>query len=816
MASIDLADFKGIVTAPGLLARSPASCLDAVNWDFPAPGVIRKRRGFQLLTGNAGGPVWSMLSSRLLGSNIFAHMGTASLANAVRYGDGSAALTALAGVDSQAFTRDPADGLRMHLAVANRNHFLTTDEGVRRVESDYASGGLARFAGMPRGLGPLTACVTFPTDTPFANGKSRAYRVTWHRLDADNTELGGAPTARWTITNSAYTTGHTGAACAFGMQIPVPDEWSTLSTSLSTAYFWRLWGTSTFEEATQLGNDECYLITERYLTEAEIALGYVTYTDTTPDSYLLSSPRLHTNLVNFAPSEAGIRQGVVNEDAPPPSANDVAYWQDCMWYADTTQRPTLTVGMIGLPVDGDKLLLVANGTSVQLTFKTAPALGTDVKIVTASSSTAINIRLTTLNLAAAIVSNCKSLGLDAFHVSTTSTEPGVILFEQRTLNGTGITVQPTDLTKWRTFGGTAFNANIEALAESNVLVFSKPVRPDAVPPINKLYVGSATSRILRVYPFQDMLLVFTDEGIFVVTGRTFADFAVYPFDLGFRLIGRQLVAECDERVYAWCNEGVVEIDSGGVRAVSTPIEPTIEALMVTAANGASSPLSTGRDYLGILGFAVAYRNQHQVRFHYPGPTSLGDMYACAYWLSFDTRTRAWSRGQFSQNSFNGYLDGRSAGCVRFEDDLLFVGSWSLGADTYLFRERRTYTNDDFQDEDRNGDKFTVYSTMRLQFQVPDAEGAQHWQQTVINWDAEEVSWRALPTEVLLTHITEEASQSQTVAVSELATRIEPALAARRGQRLAVQLVHNASEYAGIIGVSQGYRLGTRFARRVSP
>jgi hypothetical protein len=819
VADIELADFKGIVTAPGLLARSQASCLDALNWEFPAPGVARKRRGFERLPGNAGGPVWAMLSSRVMGSNVFAHVGTAASATQVRFGDGSAGLTAIPTVDAGNLTRNPGNGLRMHLAVAQRNHYLTADEGVARVESDFAAGSPARYAGMPRGLGvgPLSPQVVPLAGAPFGNGYGRAYRITWHRKDADGVELGGAPTARWIVTNSAYTNGYTGGVGNFRMFIYVPKEVGTLNTDLTTSYFFRIWGTRTFLEASELGDDECYLLTERFLTAGEIAAGIIQFDDSTPDRFLLASPRLHTNLSNVPPQEAGIRQGVVNEDAPPPAANDVAYWADCMWYADVTQRPTQTVGLLALPADGDTVQLTANGVTVTLTFRLAPGVATDVQIVNTAPTTAINLRLTALQFASKVALNCIANGLDAYHVSTTSTEPGVVMLEQRKLNGTSISFVPSVPATWRPFGGVALSSTVSAVSTANALFFSKPTRADAVPPINVLVAGPAASRILRVYPYRERLIVFTDYGIYQVTGRSFADFAVYPLDTGFRLIGRDLVAECDDRLYAWCYEGIVEIDDGGVRVISTPIEPTIEDAFVTMANGASSPLEAGRNFESILGFAVAYRNQHQVRFHYAGPVSLGSMYQCAYWLSFDTRTRAWARGQYGIRSIGGFLDGMCSGVVRFSDDLLMTGSWSSGADTYLFRERRAYVAADFTDTNRAGASDPVVSTMRLQYQVPDTKGAQHWQQTVLNWDAEEVSWRTLPTSFAITHTTEDGSAaSQTVAVSELATRIETPQGVRRGQRLAVTLVHDAIEYAGLVGVTQSYRDGTKFARRVTP
>ncbi len=808
---ISLREFIGLVTAPGLLERSPASCVRVTNWEFPAPGVMRKRRGNRRLDGNTGGPVWKLLTSRLMGSTLLAHVGTGTTGTNLRYGDGTAALSNLVTIDGGALTRTRET--RMQLAMCQRNHYVTATEGVARLESNFTGGTKARYAGMPRGLGPQTISVT--PGTNMGDGYARAYRVTWHRKDDDGVELGGAPTSRWVVANAVYNTGYVPAgACSVVLEVQVPLELGTLATNLATDYYWRLWGTRTYLEATELGDDEMHLISERYVTAPEIANGFFVYTDSTPDAFLLSSPTLHTNLYNFPPAEVGLRQGVVNEDAPPPLANDVAYWQDVMWFADCSTRPSITVGNIAALVANDTVTVTANGVATTVTAKAVPALSSEFKLCTTAATSALNIRQTVMDLCRALNQTGAANGFTAHQVATTTTQPGLIFIELRRPDADPLIFTSSALAKWQGFGGYAIPSNVNVTAQSNLLFFSKPLRADAVPPINALAAGPADSRVLRIHPLRDRLLVFTDYGIFQVTGRTFADFAVFPFDLGYRLMGRDYVALCDEKLYAWCFEGIIEIDDGGVKVISAPIEPTIEASLVTAGN---KSLLAGRSCYAALGFATAYRNQHQVRFHYPQFDDSTNLNGCAYWLSFDTRTRAWAQGQFPERTTAGYYDNRACAVVRFVDDLLAFGNWSNGGDTRLFLERRAYDATDFVDTSLDGTDGAVKSTAQFQYQVPDASGAMHWQQTVVNWDAEEITWRPLPTSIDVYHATEEvASAVQTVAVGELDTRIEPPTASRRGQRLAVQLIHAVSEYAGIVSLEQNYRPGSTFSRRVTP
>lgn len=807
---IDLTSFAGLVTAPGMLERNPASCVDVVNWEFPAPGVIRKRRGQARQVGNTGGPVWKLLTSRLMGNNVLAHVGTGTSGTQLRYGDGSGALTALTVVDGDSLERQRET--RMQGAVCQRNHYVTSDVGVARVESTMTT---AAYAGMPRGQGP-SVNPSLVSGSSLADGFARAYRVTWHRQDADGVELGGAPSSRWVVANRSYTSGYIGSAMGARCRFLVPHEFGTLSTALTTSYYWRLWGTRSYDEANgQLGDDEMFLVSEAYLTAPDIASGVVTYDDSTPDSFLLSSPRLHTNLYNFPPGEEGMRQGVVNEDGPPPIANDVAYWQDCMWYADTEWRPRFTAALISNLANNDTVTLVVDAGVLVLTAKTVPAGVDDFRIVTAAPTTAINIRETTAAMCAAICARAKAYGygITAHTTATGGTLPGLFFVEASKPQPNGMGFASSVASKFQFFDGMSTAINAPTGAATNGLVFSKPLRADAVPPINVLTAGPADSRILRIVPFRDRLLVFTDYGIFQVTGRTFADFSVFPLDLGYRLMGRDLVAACDEKVYAWCFEGIVEIDDGGVTVVSAPIEPTIESALL--AIGSPAP-SQGYSLFAALGYATAYRNQHQVRFHFPEADDSSSLNGCYAWLAFDTRTRAWTKGAFTKINSDDYFDNRSCAVVRFGDDLICYGNWSNGGDTRLFLERRAYTGADFSDDSNEGVAQPVESSLSLQFQLPEQSGAQHWQQTLVNWDASEQWWRTRPTTVGIGHTTEETGVSQSVAVTSNQTRCEPTVSTRRGQRLSVSVTHSLSEYAGIVGVSQSYRSGTRFARKVTP
>jgi hypothetical protein len=824
---IDITDFKGLVTAPGMLARSPMSALQCDNWQIPAPGLLEKRRGFQrLASGNAGGPIWKMFSSMQLQDKVLCHIGTAASATQFRVGNGTAPLTALPAVDALSLTR--ANDVRSQMALCEKNHYVTTDQGVGRIESGLAN---VRFAGMPRGLG-LRGTGTGPaagdisglgagSASPLAVGFARAYRVTWHRKDADGVELGSAPTGRTVISNAAQTSGYTGGVRAAIATFAVPFEFGTTSTAITTDYYWRLWGTTTYDEANgQFGNDEMFLIAERFVTGGQIAAGYVSFADDTPDSFLPGAPTLNTNQYNFPSTENGLLQGVANESAPPPPSNDVAYWQDCMWYGDVTPRASFTIQLLANLADADTFTVFVNGAGITYTGRTvAVGLGAqEFRICTTAATTALNIRETVANLVAAInrFNTSSAAGINAYHVSTTGTNPGVIFFEARRA-GDNITMTVATGVKWAGMNGYVVGSVISPTRYQNQLWWSKPTRADAVPPINVFTVGPVDAALLRVVPFRDRLLLFTTHGIWQVTGRSYADFSVVPFDFGYRLLARDLVVACDQKIYAWCYEGIIEVDDGGVSIVSLPIGPTITELLIEmgfAAGDFATPLYTAQaSQMQQCSFAAAYRSRNVVRFFYTQYADASANMGASKWLEFNTQTRTWTTGSFSK-VINGYIDSRNAAVVRMQDDVMFMGSWSLGADTYPFRERLTFSATDYEDDNRDGGGGTpITSTLQLQFLAPDDSGSMHWQQFVINWNNDgQNAWVTLPTAVAI-RAYDENTTSADVSPSILlpVTRLETP-AQRRAQRISMQLVHAQKEYCGIVGLAQHYRQGARFVK----
>lgn len=824
--AITVTDFKGLVTAPGQLVRAPGVCTTAENVTCDAPGVIRKRVGFgPKLPGGTGGPVYQVISSRLLNDKLLVHYGTASTANALRYGTGTGALSAVSLPSGVTIVRDPKSQ-RTKCAVAQRNHYLTGDAGVVRMLSDYT----AAFAGMPEGQAPDTygmnaAVYSVLTGTGgfLADGASCAYRVTWHRLDGEGVEIGGAPTGRLVVRNITGTSGYAAATAKNTiLRVPLPQELGTASTDFAAdVYFCRLWRTRT-AAANFETDDECYLVFEGYADSTAVTNGYLVATDSTPDSVLIGGPRLHTNAVNFPPGEEAAIQGVLNASEPPPTANDVAYWQDCMWFAETSRRPLVQLTSQALAADGNtfKLYLTTGGGALETyTCLNAPAAATDFQRVSTLGTLSLNLEATLRNMCEVV--NRQSTRVYAYYVSAGVQTPGVVRIVSRTTTAyfaecgwAGLPNQP---------GAGNAAADLTDSAQPNGLYFSKPLQADAVPPQNLLTVGPNDSRVLRIVPYRDRLFVFTDAGIFQVTGQTFRDFNVSPFDTTYRLRQRDLVAVCDDKVYAWCWEGIIELGDGGVRVISSPIEPTFMSTMALLAEvDELSPTTQGVP----LGYAVAYRAKHRVMFFFPYIDVNNGEIRIWQWLTWDTRAESWTTGKFADTPGTAPAtqgqEPTSCGAVRFSDDRLVYGTWnSASGDAYLVPERMQ-TNagtSDWIDEGVVVDASTV-ATVAFNFWVNGLNELAHWQQTVLQFDGGEWSWRTGYTNQQTVTWTADNGQtaSQTtahpsaLAVSRNMARLECPTNVRRSNQLQVQVVDSSTSYFGLTGVSQSFGEASRFVR----
>ena len=765
---------KGLVTAPNPLLVPKDALTTALNLIIDRPGFIQSRRGFDRATGALGGSIWRLFVSQ---GKLWANWGNATTASSLSYYDGSTSWTTLSGTFSN------ASNARMRTADANGNTYATTSSGVFRLDSGFA----ATSAGMPKALGIDAAgpAAVLSTSTPrfLSDGYCVAYRAIIGTKDAGGNLLLGAPSSRTIIANSSQVSGYSaGSAAQVTCRVLLPKQ-NNSTTDLTTSYFVQLYRSAQVANGTT-PSDELQQVFEGYLSSTNISNGYIDIVDGTPDAQ--RGGYLYTNEETGDDGVTTGVAGVANE--PPPIGREVAYWRNCLWLGRTTGRQHLSFQILGVGsgglAAGDTLTIA--GVTYTAIAPGAPAANQFVVDTTATASE--NIARAAQNLVTAINKSASNSTIYAYYVSGDSPDaPGKIYLETRALSGSGFTAVASASGSTGYLPSLASAVSSSADAYTNRLMFSRGGLPEAFPPLNTLSVGPTDATILRAIPLQDSLFVFTDRGLYRVTGDDYSDFRVREFDSTAILFARECVAALDDDLYAWCENGILRINEAGVESVSRDIDFDLVQLMKTAT----------RDVLDRHAFLVAQPADHRLLLWCPR-TSSDSIARFAYCLNI--QTLAWTKWQHADVSGN--PDGRSCGAYSTVDRLLYLAD-AQNADGYIYAEKRGFVSADYKETLSDGAAYGMTRTATWATQDGGNAGLlKQWT------EAQFLFGDSPPTAMSITFATEFASESVSPAGSGSLRmqRMPVGVAAGRGTRLAVTL-SNSEQNQGfdVSGLSVFFR-----------
>lgn len=818
-----IADFKGLETASGFLVRDASSCRELVNVSMGKRGIIATRNGFDLSAHQAG-CVWKSFSPEIPVGYNWLHKGSSSEPSELVYMDLTASPIDLSPVE-WSYVKHFGPSERMKMAQCGADTYVTSNRGVMRSEKINVGGTSLWFAGISRGQAAdlydndaaVYAVLSGGGGPMLSVGYARNYRVTFQKLNYDGDGekvLVGPPTSRTLIHNAAGTSGYGAVTAKVTLRLPIPKQWGCETATLS-GYTMRLWGSRMYNlTGGEAGTDDMYLIMERELSAGDIATGYFAYTDTTPDAFLITSPPLNTNPNVIPPLEIGLAQGISNADNPPPIAKDIAYHQNCMWYANAVERTRVRLTLNGAIAAGGTVAITGPNGTATLTCVAATPVGGATNFIgnPGLTTTSLDIDRCAANIAACANRNFATTGVYCYHDSSPNTEPGVLIFEATDNLGTAVSVVVS-------IGSTPYRQETFTTGGTNSLFFSKQERPDSVPEVNELKAGPQNTEILRITPFRERMLVFTDHGIYQVTGNNFQNFTVSPFDLSYKLIAPESVALVDDRVYCLTLQGIVEIDDGGVEVISKPIKNFTDAMT------ASEDMLTAASEIT---FGVGYRLKHEYRLFYPSvydvnepnPNEAPLSYRCDYWLTFDTATRAWSQGHMV-NEFDGFYDAAACGVVLRSNDKLTLGAWEPVPhnDGGLWVESIYFT-----DAPSDGTPVLaqyVFAIVGFQFAAPNPEGLVHWQQVVAKFQPAQAEYTRPWTDCLFYWENEYDQNEYSYAFpndSNPECKSETPTEVRRSARLSVKVKFDApqpndlSRPAELAGLSISYAEPTRYAK----
>ena len=380
--------------------------------------------------------------------------------------------------------------------------------------------------------------------------------------------------------------------------------------------------------------------------------------DSVPDSLLGQS--LYTNQN---------QQGIAQSNTIPPASLDICKYRNTMFYAAPLRAPSITVSLLaaGSPKgvqSGDKLTF-ANGSFVTA-GSTEDAANRVFKVVTDTGSASLNITKTVSSIINTINRNSSALGVTAIDVSTEGGPPGQFAL---------IANSPTSSVSVSFSANTMAWSPAQGLTKApqrdlNVLAFSKLDQPDAVPVLNTYRVGSSDKAILRAVALRDCMIVFKEDGVYKLTGSSPDDFQIQPFDLTLRLLAPESAVPLSNNIFAFTNQGVVQVSDTGVTIVSLDIENLLAPLVAP-----SMAATTKR-----LAFGVAYESDRTYSLWLPSSTT--DSQA-TYAYVYSIYTQAWTRR----------TDSYRFGFVSPIDNRL----WTV-SDTSICRERKNLDRTDFADD----------------------------------------------------------------------------------------------------------------------
>lgn len=772
---------RGLVTAPNPLLVPRDALLQADNVVFERPGYIQSRRGFVRYAYGTGGHTWAVTP---YSSYVVANFGTLAGASNLKVNssnDGSGAWSAVSGT----FSNDVTTGERMHSAEALGSLFFTCTQGPQKL-----TGGTAIPAGLPKSIGVDRygpANVLTGTGGFLADGQCVAYRAVIGRTSNGTLQL-GSPGSRNVVANAAGTSGYSGGVARnVVVRVLLPYANNTATTALTTDYFIQLYRSGQVAVG-QTPSDEMQLVFEAYLTAGNISAGYVDITDLQPDA--LRGAFLYTNPNT---GEEGVRVGVLNANDPPPSAWDVAWWRDCMWYADrardTSQagRRRLSLQILGTGsagLDVSDTLTIAGQTYTGIAPGT-PAAGEFV--VETAYAASVNIERTATNLVAAINKNASNTTVYAYYVSGSAPDaPGKILIESRLVNASSFSASYSGSNPNAFMPSLSVTVAAEQDSAGNRLYFSKPGQPEAVPAVNFLEVGPNGSSILRLAPLGNQLYALSNAGLYRILGDNFTNWQVDPVDLTCICAAPESAVTLDGSLYFLTSQGAVEVTEGRVAYVSGDIDSdlrsVLQSLLFNPADGTNT--------LSLYAFSVAHLLDHRVLFWLPASTSAT---SCSYAYVFDRRARAWSRWYRTADTLAN-AQAHSCGCYS-QSGPTAVGM-TLGTattDGWCFIERRTFGLTDYEDNLDNEDKVPIQRAVKWAYQdAGDASTGKHWRevQFLFGEDRPEVPVVTLDTEIQNANGVEETASVTTtyaVPVNNKMHRLPVGRDCGRAARLGVKL-----------------------------
>lgn len=651
----------GLYTSDNNLSQVPQGALSAArNIIIGRKGITEQRRGFKGYGAVLG------IADDTFTNNVFNFQNSLIIhySNKLAYDSNNAGTW----VEYAGTYVPPTGALKIHSCQNNKNFYFTTSTGIQKLST--LTGTI-----VPAGVSPALDGdgVTSGASGWFTNNNVVAYRVLFGYIDSNNNTVVGEPSQRIIVTN---TSGGTRTV----------DVTFTLPSGLSTNYFYQLYRSPQSGGTSIEPNDELQLVIQGTIAGGDISAGYITVTDSTPDS--LKGATIYT---------ASSQQGITQLNSQPPIATDICSYKGYTFYSNIISKHSLNVTLIST---GSPSGVQVNDTvTVAGTVYTAKAGETianrEFKAFT-GGTLADDIANTAKSLVRVINRYSGNTSVYAQYASGYGDLPGRIFIFERGIGGSSFTFASS-----RT---TAFSPSTTITSSAEVspgtLVYSKFQQPEAVPRTvdNRLQIGAADKKILRILPLRNSLMIFKEDGIFYLIGQQ-APWTLLTYDATIKLQGIENCTALNNQIYCFTNQGAGTVSEGGsFGLISEPIRKTLNILS-----------SDQYPNFETASFCTSYESDRElVIWTVADPSDTCATQALVY---------NYITGQWTQWVLR---HGVRAALVAERDDKMYVGVQD-NSYKYLLQERKSFTKLDYADDEyavtisaSSGKIITINSTLHLE------------------------------------------------------------------------------------------------------
>jgi hypothetical protein len=700
MAQEKALKFPGLITQYNSLALAPGALVRANDCSIRRENVIEDRRGHKL---------YSELSNQTAQLMVYDNKVISHNSSVISYDNGSGTFANYSG------NYEAPTGRKMRHLEASSNLYVTTSAGVK-VFTDVA-GTAGRLAGAPRAL---NATYTTTGATGFlANGENCAYRSVIKRTDANENVLRGYPSQRLWVTNSS------GGARNIALTVYLPSD-AIAGDTIEVYRTEAATGTSTDN-----AGDEMALVYQYETLSADISTGSVTFTDSVTDALrgaaLYSNPseegiakandrpplakdiclykvfmlfantktkhRLFSTLVGAGKlgfSTTGNTSSNTTLDSLASTTNLAVGWkvEGAGIPAGTTvatitssvaivlsQAATVTATGVTINFYTNQSIVLASSTYAFGSTEITSGAGSPQIKVSVTGVAASDIDLTARSIEYVVNRFATNTSIYAYYISGPNDTPGKLMFEERGLGAAAFTIQASN----STIAGMFFPSPPTSPATSSACTSSQDERVNAVyvaksqqnehvPALDYLLIGPSNKEILRVVALRDSAIVIKEEGVYRITGDTFANMVVTPIDLTVYCNAADSVAVLANQVFMLSNQGIVLISESGVQVISREIEPSLLPILNSS-------------YLAGASYGAAYESERS--YYLTTLSNSLDTYATQT-LVYNIFTRTWVRHTYAMVS----------GVVEPAADKLYFAKRS---DTDIYVERKDFSATDYAD-----------------------------------------------------------------------------------------------------------------------